>query len=197
MNKNYKFNLLVVSVFCISFLFFACSSANKSIYNNDFQLTSQRAFSRDSSYSILVPQGWFYSFDNDCNCSDIFLVRQDLNASLSNLQINYKTNSDFDLIKNKLLDYSKIMKEAELKNKLIEIGKPEFFNIGNIQCAAYQYYNNESLPVRTVLYKFDNRYFELNAYITEDGLKNKIIPADLYNAQNTILGTLKSNRLFK
>ena len=193
MIKIYKFNLLIFSVFFLSLLLFACSSVKNSIYKNDFRLTSQKAFSRDSSYSILVPQGWFASFDNDCNCSDIFLVRQDLNAALSILQINYKTNSEFNLVKNKLINYSKIMKEAELKNKLIEIGKPEFFNIGNIQCAAYQYYNNASLPIRTILYKFDNRYFELNAYVTESGLKNNLIPADLYNAQNTILETLTNN----
>ena len=193
MIKIYKFNLLIFSVFFLSLLLFACSSVKNSIYKNDFQLTSQKAFSRDSSYSIHVPQGWFASFDNDCNCSDIFLVRQDLNAALSILQINYKTNSEFNLVKNKLINYSKIMKEAELKNKLIEIGKPEFFNIENIQCAAYQYYNNASLPIRTILYKFDNRYFELNAYVTESGLKNNLIPADLYNAQNTILETLTNN----
>lgn len=188
--KNYKYIIFIV--FSLS-LFTSCSSLNNSIYKNDFPLTSIKTNSIDSSFSVLIPKGWFSSLDNDCQCSEIFLVRNDLKASLSFVPVNYETKSEFDLIRNNLVNYSKIMKEAELKDKLIEIGKPEFFNAGNIQCAAYKYYNNISLPVRTVLFKFNNHYLELNAYITEKGLNGRLIPVDLYNVQNTIIESLQNN----
>ena len=189
--KYHNLSILTLLFCCSAFLLSSCSSVNDSIYKNDFPFTSQKAFSKDSSYSVLIPEGWFYSYDNQTNGSDIFLVQNDFNASLSLIPINTDTKLDFDSQKNELVNFSKIMKEAELNSKLIRIGKPEFFSINKIECAAYQYYNNSSLPVRTILFKFNNHFYELNAYITESGLNGKLIPDDVYDAQNSILNSIK------
>jgi len=189
----HNLRILTMLFYCSVFLFSSCSSVSNSIYKSDFPLTSQKAFSKDSSYSVLIPEGWFYSYDNKSNSSDIFLVQNDFNASLSLAPINTDSKLDFDSQKNELVSLSKIMKEAELNSKLIEIGKPEFFSINKIECAAYQYYNNSSLPVRTILFKFNNHFYELNAYITESGLNGKLIPDNVYDAQNSILYSIKKS----
>ncbi len=181
----------IIEILCLSFLLFSCSSVNESIYKSDFPLTSQKAFSRDSSYTVLIPKGWFYSFDNTHSSSDIILIQNDFNALFSIVPINTDSKLNSDSRSNGLINFSKIMKKTELHSKLISIGKPEFFKINNMECAAYQYYNNSSLPVRTVLFEFNKHFYELNAYITEAGLNGKLIPGNVYDVQNSILYSLK------
>jgi len=178
-----------LSAFIFSLLlFYSCSSAIKSIYDSNYPLTSQKAYSKNTNISVNIPDGWFTAEDNDCNCIDLWLIKDDFSQSLNFSIINVDEQTKNDIRKNgiqKLAEYDKIFIKAKIGNSFKDFFNEENFVIGSKQFYAVQYLYDNNI-VRIILFEHNNRFYELTA-ISKDPNKYE----ELWVIQNTVLTSIK------
>jgi hypothetical protein len=181
--KKHIFQFLLFAV--LAALVFSCSSS-KSRYNSDFPFSNEIAYSSDSSFSVLIPQGWYQIEDNECNCNNILLLRAGLQASLNLVPVSFDFLSSGRIEKNplkQLVKYSKIMKSQKFGNPL-NVKEEEQFEIDEIPVRTYKYLNSKGFEQRVLLFSIEDKFFELSA---NSATKSKDVLNDLFSAQNSIL----------
>lgn len=180
---------IIIPLILFAAVLVSCSSADKSIYDFDYPLTAEQAHSSSAVITVSVPGGWFSALDNDCNCRDLWLVKNDYTASISFSVINPDSLTRTGIAKDELAgiaELSRDFKRIKYGEKFREYGSPESFSVNSIKFYSYQYYAAEGLPARVVVFKFNDRYFECSAnYSSEDSGK------ELFAVQNSVLLSIK------
>jgi hypothetical protein len=167
-----------------------CGGGSASMYNSDYPLTNEIVKSKTSNLTVKIPAGWFAADDNECNCIDLWLIKNDYSATLSFISLNV----DSTVIKEEsgkseietVLSISKTFKKAKYGNSLKAFTNEEFFTKDNNQFAAYEYMDSQNRITRVVVLKYNNKFYELTAVPVKDQ------PAqELYNIQNTVISSIK------
>ncbi len=179
-----RFFLLIICVLIVS-----CSKTEQLLYDSSSPLTSEKAYSRSSSLSVKIPQGWFTAEDNDTFLIDLWLIEDNYISQIAFKTINLTEFSSIPNLKT-LLRYSKTQKKVELNGKFKEVIPDENFYINTIEFASYQYYGENGLPVRCVLFTFNNKVFECIAQFSIKANKDKANSAGLFKVQNSVLGSI-------
>lgn len=184
--------------FCavLAFIMHACAAAEvRPLYNSDYPLTEDYAYSLSADFSVNIPRGWFTSEDNECNCIDLWLIRDDFSATISFTPIGFlNTNSaaqtQEEIIKEAVL-YSKAQRMAKLQENFRPYETDEYFKLRGNQCAAYQYIGDEGLPIRVVLFSYNGKYFEVSAVPSQQVGSGVVNPAELFRIQQTVISSIK------
>lgn len=177
----------------LSILFIAsCSSVEESIYDSDFPLSSERAKSVSNNFSVQVPKGWFSTVDNENNSFELWLNNKENSASITFVNIIADEKSLQSEIENKdelhkLLNYSKIIKKAELGKNYKELEYDEYFELNGIPCAAFVFLNKKNKKGRIIVFEFRGHYYESTATVLN---ADKIDEDDLFVIQNSVLKTI-------
>lgn len=184
--KNYK----IVYSFIIALAIVSCSSLKESVYNSNFPLSTERAKSISNNFSIQIPNEWFSTVDNANNSFELWLNEKNYSASITFINIiadekSLQSENDDEL--QKLLNYSKIVKKAELGKNYKELEYEEYFELNGIPCAALVFLNKENKKGRIVVFEFDGHYYESTATILNE---DKINENDLFVIQNSVLKTI-------
>jgi hypothetical protein len=66
-------------------------------------LTNERTTSRDGSFSVNIPNGWFASKENSKNVIDLWLVKNDYSATISFIKIKDRKLNLSEIVKNSLI----------------------------------------------------------------------------------------------
>ena len=186
--KIYKilFSFLLVSLIA------SCTSVKESVYRSDFPLSFERAKSVSENFSVGLPYDWFSTLDNEKNSFELWLNNKDYSASITfiNIIADEKTlqneNEDEDEL-HKLLNYSKIVKKAELGKNYTELEYEEYFELNGIPCAGFVFLNKENKKGRIVVFEFRGHYYESTATILNE---NKIDENQLFRVQNSVLKSI-------
>jgi hypothetical protein len=185
-NKDYLY--LWVDYLIVLTILTSCSSSLSSIYDFDFPTTAVVVKSVSSTLQVSIPQGWFAAEDNECNCTEIWLVKDDYSGSIKFTTINVdslvaeKITSD----PMKLLEYSKLFIKVKLGSVFDRFENEELFRNAGITFFAYEYMDREKHTVRTVVFKYENKFFESAAYPFKPEIRQ-----DVFKAQNSILASIQ------
>lgn len=169
-------------------LFYSCSTTINSLYNFDYPLTSQKAYSKNTNISVNIPDGWFTAEENECKCIDLWLIKNDYSQSLNFTIINADDETRKNIHTNgilKLAEYSKLFVRAKSGNLFKGFFNEENFAIGKKQFYAYQYSDESGKNIRVVLFEHNNRFYELSAISNNSTDYEK-----LWVIQNTVLTSL-------
>lgn len=175
-------------IFFTLLLFTSCATSLNSLYSFDYPLTSQKAYSKNTNLSVNIPKGWFTAEDNECNCIDLWLIKDDFSQSLNFSIINVDEQTQNDIRKSgiqKLVEYNKIFTRAKFGKEFKGFLNEENFIIGDRQFFAYQYHDNRDKIVRVVIFQLDNLFYEFTA-ISKDSNNNE----ELWVIQNTVLTSI-------
>ena len=165
------------------------SCGGASIYETDYPLSKEMAYSKTSNLYVNLPSGWFTAEDNECNCTDLWIVKNDYSQSITFKKINLDEAvlKEFDGNGlDKIAFYSKTFARVKLGKDFKNFSNEEVFEINGKTFAAYEYLNKNQIPVRVVVFRQYNKYYESEA-IAKDG-KNSV---ELFKIQNAVLSTLK------
>lgn len=169
-------------------ILFSCSGSLTSLYDFDYPLTGDTAYSTSTNISVKIPQGWYAAEDNECNCSVLWLVKNDLSASLIFNIITIDDETRKEIFGNELeeiCEYNKLFVKAKLGKSSGGFFDEEIFEINGKKFAAYQYENNEKRTARVVVFKHKEKFYELTARS-----QNETDQSELYKVQNTILTSI-------
>jgi len=182
--------LIIESLFSFLLLFWGCSSGG-SVYNNDYPLSNNFAYSPDSTFSILVPQDWFQINDNECNCNNILLISNDYKASITLLPILLDGVTSNNIRKNPLNELV-LLNKATKRSKIdtnFSILDEEKFKVGLTNVVAFRYSDKMNLPQRTLVFEKQKKYFEVETIITDRAIENDQSGNRFYRIQNSILNS--------
>jgi len=156
-----------------------------SIYNFDYPLTSEIAKAKSSTLSVKIPKGWSAVEDNECKCTDLWLVKDDYSATLNFVSLNPDSLTTSDIRNdeiNSLVQLSKEYVKAKYGNEFKGFTNDEMFELNKNKFAAYQYLDEKTRNIRVIILKSGKRYYELSAI----PVKTKNL-TDLFNTQNSVL----------
>jgi hypothetical protein len=159
-----------------------------SIYNFNYPLTSETAKSKSFALSVKIPKGWSVIEDNECKCTDLWLVKDDYSATLNFVVFNLDSlttdNIRSDEI-NSLVQLSKGFIKAKYGNEFKGFTNDEMFELNKRKFAAYQYFDEKMRNIRVIILKSGKKYYELSAI----PVKTKNL-TDLFNTQNSVLNSI-------
>ena len=159
-----------------------------SIYYFNYPLTSETAKAKSSALSVKIPKGWSVIEDNECKCTDLWLVKDDYSATLNFVVFNLDSlttdNIRSDEI-NSLVQLSKAFIKAKYGNEFKGFTNEEKFEINKNKFAAYQYLDERMRNIRVIILKSGKKYYELSAI----PVKTKNL-TDLFNTQNSVLNSI-------
>ena len=170
-------------------MFIQSCSGISSIYNFNYPLTSETAKAKSSELSVKIPKGWSAIEDNDCKCTDLWLVKDDYSATLNFVTLNLDSSTTNDIRNdeiNSLVQFSKAFVQAKYGNEFKGFTNEELFEINKNKFAAYQYIDEKIRNIRVIILKSGKKYYELSAI----PVKTKNL-TELFNTQNTILTSIK------
>lgn len=159
-----------------------------SIYKFDYPLTSEIAKAKSSSLSVKIPKGWSAVDDNECKCTDLWLVKDDYSATLNFVILNLDSLTTVEIRNdniNSLVQLSKAFVKAKCGNEFKGFTNDESFEINKNKFAAYQYVDEKMRNIRVIIFKSGRQYYELSAIPVK--IKNL---SDLYNTQNSLLASI-------
>ncbi|MBN2572588.1 MAG: hypothetical protein JXA68_10705 [Ignavibacteriales bacterium] len=190
-----KFFLLIL----ILVSFYSCTTTKQESdlitgYPTNYPMTSKTASSLTSNLKMSIPQGWFFTEDNEFNRIDLWLVRDDYSASINLTPINLDEKLSTEINNDDLkfiLEVSKKIRKQNLANDFNIVGQDEYFKINNRNFAAYQYTNLNGIKARVVVFNYAERFFELLAVPTIDVGKTKVDVNELFTIQNSLLATIR------
>lgn len=160
----------------------------------DYPLTRDSAFSASSPLALRIPQGWTASEDNNCNCTDLWLIRKDFSAMINLFTLQPGTilqqHPGEDTL-NVILTFSKDLKKTRLGSKFNQVQEDEFFTLEGRQYGAYEYLGDEGLPIRIVIFRYLSSFFELAAIPTSDVGKRQVDTKILFKVQQSILTSIR------
>ncbi len=177
----------IVSIILIVLLI-SCGGGEATINKSMPKLSGEKAYSKTSNLYVNLPADWFVAEDNECNCIDLWLVKNDYSASISFKKINFNNPGDFENESNEVEEitkYSKAFVSAELEIQFQNLNDEKTFQLNEKIFSAYRYKNQDEYFVRTVVFKHHGKYFECEA-VSQNGDTAE----NLYNLQNTVLSSL-------
>jgi len=184
------------------FFLYSCASTPRiiekpvSIYKADYPLTASYAYSKSTDLRMIIPEGWFTAEDNECNCIDLWLIRNDFSATLNLIKINFIEDGKDKVNKNDLnsvAEYSKLTKKSTFKGQFKLLDKNEDFELNEIRFIAYQYIGDEGLPVRVAVFNYGNQFFEFSALPAQSVGEKLVLPDELFSIQQSVLAKLNYN----
>lgn len=178
----------------ILLIVYSCTPSKKLLYSTDYPLSDDIAHSFSSNLTMSIPDGWFTAEDNECKCIDLWLIKDGFSASLNLITLKYdsllvKSIAEDEL--HLLLNYSKELKKSVLKDKFIQLKEDDFFEINSNKYAGYEYQGDEGVPIRVVVFKYKNKYFEFSAIPSQKISKQAINPEELFKVQQSVLASIK------
>ena len=162
--KNFNFRKLqyYVGVFLfvsVSIILTSCPSNKYSQSDVDKYFTKERAKAKTSPISFQIPQGWHVVDANNEAFIDFWIVRNDLNVSLS-LQPFYSNSTSTNL--KKCLESSILLQNTKHKNKIsIVIEKPIKLNGKIVLPYNFTVGGNN---YRIILFEHNNKFYELTLF---------------------------------
>jgi hypothetical protein len=177
----------IVSVI-LSLIIVSCSGSDITINNSALKLSGEKAYSKTTNLYVNLPNDWFVAEDNECNCIDLWLVKNDYSASIAFKKINYENINDDDnalLQIEQLNKYGKSFVAANLKIDFKNIPSESTFKINQNYFSAYRYKNDKEFYVRTVVFKHLGKFYECEAVAKNSGFAD-----ELFSLQNDVLSTL-------
>jgi len=190
--KYYKHLFVLLSVFCWSCASTAPLPPGSRFYNTEFPLSTETAYSVSTPLEVKIPTGWFTAEDNDCKCIDLWLIRNDFSAAINLVQLDTPLIIDsLETELNRILAVSKETKSDKLPNGFIQSKEDEFFVLNDRKYAAYEYQGDEGMPIRVVVFRYNDKYFELSAVPAAGVGKRSVNTIELFNVQQSVLSSLK------
>jgi hypothetical protein len=156
-----------------------------SIYNFNYPLTSEIAKAKSSPLTVKIPNGWSAIEDNECKCTDLWLVKDDYSATLNFVALNLDSLTSNDIRNdeiNSLVRISKANIKAKYGNEVKEFTKDEKFEINKNKFAAYEYLDEKMRNIRVVILRSGKQFYEFSAIPIKTRNLN-----DLFNTQNSVL----------
>ena len=150
----------------VSILLTSCSSNKYSQSDINKYLTRERVKAKTSPISFRIPQGWHVIDANDGKFVDLWIVRNDMNVSLS-LQPFYSNSSKVSLQKS--YKESKLLQQTKFKNSL-KIIDEEPITLNNMNVLFYHFEVNKK-EFRVALFSFNNQIYELTLFGNNTNIK--------------------------
>ena len=165
-NKKLQ-HLVGVFLFLISvFAFSSCSSNKYSQSEITKYLTNSRVKAKTSPISFQIPKGWHVVDANNKAFIDLWILRNDLNVSLSLLPLHSNSSSN-NLEEN--LKLSIILKNAKHKNGL-KIIKENPIKLNGKTTLPYSFSVNGK-NYRVILFEHKNKFYELTLFGENTNIK--------------------------
>lgn len=156
-----------VSLFvAISIIFTSCTANKYSQSELDLYLTKERVKAKTSQISFRIPQGWRVVDANNEAFIDLWIVRNDMNVSLS-LQPFHSNSSSFSLKKS--YESSILLREAKFQNDF-KIVKEATLQLNNSEVLFYNY-TIDKKKYRVALFQHNDNFYELTLYGYNSNIK--------------------------
>jgi len=171
----------------IVFVFYSCGSS-PSNYIALQQLSDNTAFSKTSKLYVKLPKGWFVAEENDCNCTELWIVKHDYSESITFKKINVDEETKKNISENKIqliAGYNKIFLQTKFGKANIEFIDEKPFELNGNLFSAYTYKNPSEQIIRVVVFKHDDNIMESEA-VSKNGSNSD----ELFMIQNAVLSTL-------
>ena len=180
----------VLFTFLLFLFITSCSTVRNSVYDSNFPITNERAKSVSGDFSVGIPYDWFSTLDNEKNSFELWLNNKDYSATITFINLiadekSLKSEDDDEL--HKLLNYSKIVKKAELGKNYTELEYEEYFELNGIPCTALVFLSKENKKGRIVVFEFRGHYYESTATVLNE---DKIDEDQLFRIQNSVLKSI-------
>ena len=172
----------------IGLILFSCSGSKPALKIPLDVLSDETVHSKTTDLSVKIPKDWFTAEDNECNCIDLWLVKNDYSASLIFRKINVDQAAQSELKENeveKVAEYSKMFAENKVGDEFQKPGKVETFELNGKPFAEYRYKSSKDEVIRAVVFELNGQFYEMQAL-----QKDKKNPDDMYDIQNAVLATL-------
>ncbi|MCF6269470.1 MAG: hypothetical protein L3J41_07160 [Melioribacteraceae bacterium] len=164
--KKLQYYVGVFLFAAISIIFTSCSSNKYSQSEIDMYLTRERVKAKTSPISFRIPQGWRVVDANNEAFIDLWILRNDMNVSLSLLPLHSNSTSQA-LIKS--YNASVLLLQAKHKNS-IKIMNEEPLQLNNSKVLFYNYKINEK-EYRIAIFKHNQKFYELTLYGNNANIK--------------------------
>lgn len=157
-----------------------------------FQLTQEKAESRDRDFYVFVPPNWFPTKDVNYDGNEIWLVSDNYSAVIVVKKINILSSLTSKDKNDKLLSLAKLsatLHKRKNENSFQINQLPKIFQNGKLIYSSYEYGFGENQIARVVLTQIDDEYFECIAYTTSKGT-SRISLIELYSIQESVVASL-------
>ncbi|MCX8011252.1 MAG: hypothetical protein N3A61_08870 [Ignavibacteria bacterium] len=167
----------------------------KPFYPSNLTLSSEIILSPDKTFSAQHPEGWFTTLDDSCYCDEIWFVKENYSGvvkiSLAQSDVYlYKLPIEERLLT--IAELSLGIKQRKFKESFSIQRKPELFtSTDDLLYADYEFSFGKNQSARVIILELDNKIFEVFAYQTDYTASPKILPIELFSAQQSIIATLK------
>ncbi len=158
----------------ISILFNSCSANKYSQSEIDMYLTKERVKAKTSPISFRIPHGWHVVDANNEAFIDLWIVRNDMNVSLSLIPL-HSNSSSFSLSKS--YDSSILLSQTKFKNN-INIEKEKPLKLNNSEVLFYNY-ENDGKEYRIALFQNNDKFYELTLYGNNSSIKKEYFIQEL------------------
>lgn len=156
-----------VFLFIVISLFLTSCSANKYLQSKiDKYLTKERVKAKTSPLSFRIPQGWHVVDANNEAFIDLWIVRNDMNVSLS-LQPFHSNSTSLSLEKS--YESSILLKKANQKNS-VKIMKEKSIQLNNFKVLFYNYKISRK-EYRVAIFQHKDKFYELTLYGNNSNIK--------------------------
>jgi len=134
-----------------------------SIYNFNYPLTSEIAKAKSSALSVKIPKSWSAIEDNECKCTDLWLVKDDYSATLNFVTLNLDSvttnNIRTDEI-NSLVQLSKAFVKAKYGNEFNTFSYLFGFDLSSFKNPAFSE-EQEIRLIHLLDFKPSNKFLKL------------------------------------
>ena len=191
-----KIFLLIITV-AVSFLIYSCTPSRRSVYTSDYPLSYDRAESLSTQLTVGIPEGWINIEDNKNRAADLWLLSEDLTASILFTPIHIDLTTMNEIRENEsddlmdVLEYSKTIRKALHGNIYKEILEDEYFSIDGRSFAAYRFRTETQGITRIIVFKYLNYFFEMSAEFNNTTGLSEEDYENLFYIQNSAISSLK------
>lgn len=186
-NLRHFFSSLILLGFSIFVI--KCTLSKISIYDLNYQLTEKIAKSIYGDLSVQIPKGWFLAENNEDKSTDIWLVKDSYSASIKFSLINLNEDAKrifTDHSLQKIVAINKSLLKIKLGKQFKGFTHEEEFEINGKKFIAFEYINENSFPVRVIVFNHQNKFYEVAAFAKTLEELNEV-----FMVQNSILKTIK------
>ncbi|MFC2134233.1 hypothetical protein ACFLTH_06405 [Bacteroidota bacterium] len=189
------FTLLLFTA--VGLLISSCTPSRRSMYKSDHVLNADRAESLSTELTVRIPEGWIPVEDNKNRSVDLWLVSDDLTASIVFTPIHIDLTTMNEIHENEsddlmdVLEYSKTIRKALHGDDYKEVREDEYFTINGKPFAAYQFSREEQGITRVIIFRYLNHFFEMSAEFKNSADFSAEDYENLFNIQNSVISSLK------
>jgi len=177
MGKSIKLLILIVGLLLIQ----SCSSNRYFQKDYNQYLTNERFPSKDKTFSVNIPSGWFGTKDNSKNVADLMIVKEDYSASIFINKISAnQTASGLERFRNMAVSFRKANNNFRLDSLKLFDGF-----LDKYPYSGFSYIDKEKNSVSVYEIKKNNNIFEVTLINFEKKKKNQ-------NLKNSVIAVLFS-----